>query len=49
MNVNRFNTLLGIWEDGAGDADADAEPGSWQHFTAIAPPWLVFWARRTED
>ncbi|CAN5549392.1 hypothetical protein BH10CHL1_BH10CHL1_12490 [soil metagenome] len=23
--------------------DANAEPGTWDHFTAIAPPWLTFW------
>jgi SAM-dependent methyltransferase len=23
--------------------DADMEPGSWEHFTAYAPPWLAFW------
>lgn len=25
--------------------DAGAEPGTWDHFTAIAPPWLTFWAK----
>jgi SAM-dependent methyltransferase len=24
--------------------DPDATPGTWEHFTAIAPPWLTFWA-----
>lgn len=24
--------------------DIDAEPGSWPHLTAIAPPWLAFWS-----
>jgi SAM-dependent methyltransferase len=24
--------------------DASAAPGSWQHLTAIAPPWLAFWS-----
>ncbi|MDQ3248240.1 MAG: class I SAM-dependent methyltransferase, partial [Chloroflexota bacterium] len=24
--------------------DPDAEPGTWSHFTAVAPPWLAFWA-----
>jgi len=23
--------------------DLKAEPGTWDHFTAIAPPWLTFW------
>lgn len=23
----------------------DAAPGSWEHFTTIAPPWLTFWTR----
>ena len=25
--------------------DASAEPGTWDHFTAMAPPWLTFWAK----
>lgn len=24
--------------------DPEAKPGTWEHFTAIAPPWLTFWA-----
>jgi SAM-dependent methyltransferase len=24
--------------------DPNAEPGSWQHLTTIAPPWLAFWS-----
>ena len=24
--------------------DPSAEPGSWDHFTAITPPWFAFWA-----
>ncbi|MBI5302690.1 MAG: class I SAM-dependent methyltransferase [Chloroflexi bacterium] len=24
--------------------DANAAPGTWEHFTAIAPPWLTVWA-----
>jgi SAM-dependent methyltransferase len=23
--------------------DTDTEPGTWEHFTAYAPPWLAFW------
>lgn len=26
--------------------DTDADPGSWDHFTAIAPPWISFWSVR---
>ena len=36
--------VLGAWEDGNGDIEA--EPGTWRHFEAVAPPWLIFWARR---
>src|SRR6185437_2829212 len=25
--------------------DAAAEPGSWNHLVAYAPPWLAFWSR----
>jgi ubiquinone/menaquinone biosynthesis C-methylase UbiE len=34
--------LLGAWEDDLGDPAA--EPGSWEHFKAMAPPYLTFWA-----
>jgi SAM-dependent methyltransferase len=37
-----FN-LLGTWEAPTGDPNAT--PGTWQHYIAIAPPWLVFWTR----
>jgi SAM-dependent methyltransferase len=36
-------TMLGLWEDARGDVDA--EPGTWKHFKAIAPPWLICWWR----
>ena len=42
--IERGFTLLGLWEDAPG-ADPDAEPGSWYHFCAIAPPYLELWAR----
>ena len=25
--------------------EPDAEPGTWDHFVSIAPPWLSFWAK----
>jgi ubiquinone/menaquinone biosynthesis C-methylase UbiE len=28
------------------DPDPHATPGSWDHFNAIVPPWLTFWAVR---
>jgi SAM-dependent methyltransferase len=31
--------LCGIWEDHTGNITA--KPGSWEHFKAIAPPWLT--------
>jgi SAM-dependent methyltransferase len=34
--------LLGIWEELIGDPTAG--PGTWEHLTAIAPPWLTFWS-----
>jgi hypothetical protein len=37
-------TLLGLWE--WMKDDANPEPGSWAHFTHIAPPWLAFLAFR---
>lgn len=26
------------------EANADAEPGTWDHFSAVMPPWLMLWA-----
>ncbi len=23
--------------------DPNAEPGTWEHFISVAPPWLAFW------
>ena len=35
--------ILGVWDDNLGDPEA--EPGSWNHFLAIAPLFLMLWAR----
>jgi ubiquinone/menaquinone biosynthesis C-methylase UbiE len=35
--------LLRLEEIGAVEANIQAEPGTWDHFTAIIPPWLAFW------
>ncbi len=40
--IERGFALLGLWEHTHGDPAA--EPGTWSHFEAIAPPWLTFWA-----
>jgi SAM-dependent methyltransferase len=29
--------------------DPDAEPGTWNHFVSIAPPWLSFWTSHRPD
>ena len=42
--IERGFTLLGLWENADG-ADPDAEPGSWDHFCSVAPPYLELWAR----
>ena len=40
--VGRGFALLGLWEWMKGDEAA--EPGSWAHFTRVAPPWFSsFW------
>jgi len=33
--------ILGLWEE---MGDASAQPGTWDHFKAVAPPWLTIWA-----
>jgi SAM-dependent methyltransferase len=37
-------SVLGLWESTDSNADADAEPGTWEHFQAVAPPYLTLWA-----
>ena len=37
--------LLRLTEENLGTPDFGAEPGSTDHYTSIAPPWLDFWAR----
>lgn len=34
--------ILGTWEHTSDEPDA--EPGTWDHFKSIAPPFLTFWA-----
>jgi SAM-dependent methyltransferase len=34
--------ILGLREELS--ADPSAEPGTWEHFKSIAPPWLTIWA-----
>ena len=44
--IGRGFALHGLWEHtGRSTPDIQAEPGSWQHFIAIAPLYLVLWAR----
>jgi hypothetical protein len=56
--VHAFSTLInvplqlgfrlrGAWEDGV--EPCPGTPGSWAHFTAVCPPYLVFWWQRGES
>lgn len=38
--------IMHLEEVGAIEANADAEQGTWDHFTAIIPPWLAFWTMK---
>ncbi len=38
-------TLLHLADDKHLYPDVNAAPGTWDHFVAIAPPWLAFWLR----
>jgi len=40
--IGRGFVLLDVHEEPPGRTDA--EPGSWDHFCSVAPPWLVVWA-----
>lgn len=41
--------ILSVSEQNLGTPDAGAEPGTTEHFTSIAPPWLIFWAAHRPD
>ncbi|HLV36092.1 MAG TPA: class I SAM-dependent methyltransferase [Spirillospora sp.] len=41
--IGRGFVLMGLWEELT--KDPDAEPGTWEHYKAFAPPWLTIWAR----
>ena len=45
--VERGFVILGVWEESSGDPQA--EPGTWEHYKAIAPPWLTLWATYRPD
>ena len=45
--IARGFVMLGMWE--SADGDADAEPGTWEHFMAICPPYLELWATLQGD
>ncbi len=37
FSIRQISDSPGVWPD------PDATPGTWDHFVAIAPPWLSFW------
>jgi hypothetical protein len=39
--AERGFVILHYWEDTGGDPDA--QPGTWEHFKSIAPPFIAFW------
>ena len=41
--------LCRVEEVQADSVSMDAEPGSWDHFTAVMPPWLAFWTTYRPD
>lgn len=38
--------LTQLVEDESTYPNPDAEPGSWEHFVSVVPPWLVFWSTK---
>ena len=42
--VARGFIICGLWEAELGDPAA--EPGSWEHYKAFAPPYLTIWSRK---
>jgi len=45
--IDRGFILLDVHEEPLGRANA--EPGSWDHFCSVAPPWLCIWAAFRPD
>ena len=41
--------ILNVSEQHFGTPDTEAEPGTSEHFTSVAPPWLIFWAAYRPD
>jgi ubiquinone/menaquinone biosynthesis C-methylase UbiE len=40
-NIGLGFQLLGLWEEIG--QDANAAPGTWEHFIRVAPPWITLW------
>ena len=40
-------SVVKIREYGDYDPDTELEPGTWDHFQSIAPPYLTFWATKS--
>ena len=37
--------IFGLWEDtDSAQPDPNAEPGTWEHYIAVAPPFMRVWA-----
>ncbi len=37
--------IIGVEEVMSDSPDIGAEPGTWDHFTAVSPPWIKLWSR----
>jgi 2-polyprenyl-3-methyl-5-hydroxy-6-metoxy-1,4-benzoquinol methylase len=42
--IERGFLILNVSEQNFGTPNPGAEPGTPEHFTSVAPPWLTFWA-----
>ncbi len=47
--VEQRLVMLHISDYSSFTPDPAAEPGTWKHVIAIAPPWLSFWAAYRPD
>jgi SAM-dependent methyltransferase len=45
--IERGFVFLDVHEEPHGHADA--QPGTWDHFCSVVPPWLVIWATHRPD
>lgn len=45
--VEQGFTIMGLEEECLGEPDFNSKPGTNNHFSSIAPPWLIIWSKKS--